>query len=117
MKHINKSRSLIKITPGLTAMLLLLGCASTQEEKPKCRDIASEPVSTCRAEEKCKLAKTSYGFGLAPGIGSNLGMELGETQNTENYIKCIDRNLAEQRAAAEIEDTEKQENETNNDNK
>ena len=103
--------SLMRRATGALALLFLLGCATTKS-KPACPDIATEPVSSCRAQEKCKQNKTSYGFGLGLGIGSNLGEDASQSQNTENYTKCIDKDLAEQKAMNEPEGVTNQNNET-----
>ncbi len=93
-------------------LLFLLSCASTKQKEP-CPDVSAQAVSACRAAEKCRQAKRSYNFGLGLGVGPNLGIEDGQsqTQNTNEYTKCIEKDMLEQKTANEFIESKKPQNE------
>jgi hypothetical protein len=80
--------------------LLTAGCASPEREP--CPSVEAEPVSTCRAIEKCRDQRTSYGMGVGVGISPNVGIGISQSQNSESYTNCIDQDLKEQENKAKL---------------
>ncbi len=76
--------------------LLIQACAVTPVG-PSCETFTGEALAACKAEEKCKSKKSSYGVQLTAPSAANLGMSPTETKNTTNYTSCIDAELAPQR--------------------
>lgn len=80
----------------LTSFFCFVSCASKQKEKNICPSVVEEPVSACRAEQKCKAHNTRYGLGLGVGLGANLGVGVNRTYATDHYTSCLEKNMQEQ---------------------
>jgi hypothetical protein len=76
-------------------IILAVGCAS-ESKKEACPSEAEEPVSVCRAREKCRGQNSSVGLGVGLGLG-NFGFGVGQSQSTGRYESCLDRDLQEQK--------------------
>lgn len=76
-----------------------MGCETYKNDS--CSSINETPVSICRAQLNCQLRKkTTYdiGFRTPARVPENYGVDMGQTQVTETYNECVNRNLEEQRA-------------------
>ena len=80
---------------------LVIGCSS-KSKKPDCPTIEQEAVSVCRAQLKCEKARNGprFGVGLGMGVMSNVGVGVGTSTGSGDYAVCIDKDLAEQKSAA-----------------
>ena len=83
-------------------LFLSLGCSS-KTKKTECPSLAQEPVSVCRAQEKCRgtLDGPTFGVGLGAGVFPGVGMGVGAETRNANYAACLDRDLAEQKKLSE----------------
>ncbi len=91
----------MRTTVFFLTVILLSGCASKSKN---CPDIGEEPVSTCRAQEKCRQKKNSYRVGLGTGLGADMGAGIApQSQNVENYNSCVDGDLRFQRTMSSDE--------------
>lgn len=77
---------------------LILGCSSAEKKDP-CPSVEEEPISVCRAREKCRNENSSVGVGLGIGMG-NFGFGVGRSQSSDRYANCLDEDLLEQRERA-----------------
>ena len=96
----SKSSALVLIFSILLAGLFI-NCSS-KEKKPDCPTVEQEAVSVCRAQRKCEKARRGprFGVGLGMGVLSNVGVGVGTSTGTGDYAVCIDKDLAEQKAAS-----------------
>ena len=86
----------------MAGFVTLIGCSSTDKT---CPPIEEEAVSMCRAEEKCRQEKTTYGVGL--GVGKPTDSGIIGTRNvatTDNYNDCIQKDLNSQESQKQILD-------------
>ena len=79
----------------ISSAYLLAACGAGATREP-CPTVEAEPVSTCRAIEKCRSEKTSYGMGVGFGIGRNIGIGISQSQSSEAYTNCVDLDLKNQ---------------------
>jgi len=78
--------------------LVFVACASKDKAVP-CPSVEEEPISVCRAREKCKNQNSSVGLGVGIGMG-NFGFGVGTSQSTTRYESCLDIELTEQKVQA-----------------
>lgn len=83
-----------KFLMASVGVLLIASCAS--KEKKACPTEAEEPVSACRAQDKCRSSASGVGVGIGVGLG-NFGLGLGRSTSASNYADCIDKDMAEQK--------------------
>jgi len=88
----------------VTALAILSSCGSAEKKEP-CRTAEEEPISTCRAIEKCQNQRSSVGVGVGVGIGRNFGIGISQSQSTEAYSRCIDRELKDQEIKSKTKDS------------
>lgn len=89
-----------KILLSIVNVFFLSSCGSAAKREP-CPTVAVEPVSTCRAIEKCREQRSSYGVGVGVGVSPNVGIGISQSQSSENYTNCIDRDLKDQESQVE----------------
>lgn len=85
----------------MIGFVTLIGCSST--DMASCPSLEEEAVSLCRAEEKCRQEKTTYGLGL--GVGKPTDSGIIGTRNvatTDNYNNCIEKDLNSQKSQKQI---------------
>jgi hypothetical protein len=80
---------------SIASGLCLAACASGPK-KDRCPTEAEEPISVCRAREKCQSENSSVGVGVGFGLG-HFGVGVGHSQATNRYERCLDENLTEQK--------------------
>lgn len=81
-------KTLISMTLVLVS---LTGCAA------KCKDVAEEKVSVCRAQAACRSPMSP----IATVLG---GMSGGQNPAVRNFNTCVDQNLSAQKASIGIAD-------------
>lgn len=87
---------------SVSAIAILSSCGSAEKKEP-CPPADVEPISTCRAIEKCQSRRSSVGVGVGVGIGRNFGIGISQSQSTEEYSRCIDRELKDQELKAKAQ--------------
>lgn len=88
----------------MAAFVTLIGCSSAEKV---CPTQDQESVSMCRAEERCRQEKTTYGLGLGmhrPTDSNIVGTRTVAT--TDNYNNCIEKDLNDQRSQKQVLDSE-----------
>lgn len=80
-------------------LLALMGCASSEKKNP-CPSEEEQPISVCRAREKCESQTSSVGLGVGVGFG-RFGVGLGRSQATDRYERCLNQELEEQQSKAQ----------------
>lgn len=107
----------LKIVSLTIVTLVFTSCKTTPPggDVSSCPSVEREPVSSCRAEAKCKSKKTEYGIGLGYSTQAreNLAtptqeMSLAQSPTTDNYANCIQQSLKEQQELSSVKTDEKQ---------
>jgi len=71
-------------------LLSLVGCAAGTREP--CPTAEAEPISTCRAVEKCRDERST---------SPNVGIGISQSQGSESYKNCINQDLKDQETQAQ----------------
>lgn len=85
---------------GYIAVCLAL-CTCASKEKVVCPTIEIEAISVCRAKQHCAHTDSRTRVGVGFGLGSRIGVGSSVGMGNDNYPDCIDRDLAEQKAASD----------------
>jgi hypothetical protein len=88
---------------------IFVGCASSAK-KEACPGVGEEPVSVCRAKEKCQQQRGSVGVGMGVGFGlgmGSFGVGASHDPSRGRYERCLDDDLKEQQAHAKVLETQK----------
>ena len=108
MRNIMKKNNFICVVV-LGAFFSLAGCASSKPVASpidSCPNVAQEPVSSCRAEQRCKSNNTRYGVGLGVGPDAVLGEDVKRTYATDLFLSCVEQNLEDQKNENSIQKPE-----------